>query len=239
MSSGAPFDAGKGSKNRCESDGKTAKASGSMITYEKDPNYFIFKNEVPHIIKMHVQPLELRDWIRVDATFPDHMALRCSILADSSKRSEVVVSSAWASTKNAKLEVLQMLLDYLPVRYPSLYKRVSRSGGSGGNASGLFVRPTGDTVWLTASGEASKTTTSSSSSSSKAETDSETDTDPLVLACSLIQEDLCIMESSPEHDNAYILTAGIVTFSCAGRCAQSSCSRWRASTSQWPRTRST
>mmetsp|Transcript_15917 Transcript_15917/g.28552 ORF Transcript_15917/g.28552 Transcript_15917/m.28552 type:complete len:216 (+) Transcript_15917:98-745(+) len=112
-----------------------ADASGE-IEFEEDPNYFIFKNEVSNVVKMHVQPLDLKDWIRIDKSYPAQLNLKKIIFQE--QMQEVYVSSDWESTRITKEETLDMLVSYLPARFPTLFE--SSSGG------GIRARVSGEVV---------------------------------------------------------------------------------------------
>ena len=95
------------------------------IQWEEDPNTFIFHNEKDGKIKMHVFPLELDDWIRIDATYPDHMRQRLDLLTD--RRDDVFVTTCTESTRRCEQELFELLYDYLPSRFPSIFEK--RSNG--------------------------------------------------------------------------------------------------------------
>jgi hypothetical protein len=75
---------------------------------------------------MNIKSLEERNWIRIDKTYPEQMALRKKILAE--KLSETFVTITKPSTELAKLETLQLLIDYLPKRYPKLFQSTPDGG---------------------------------------------------------------------------------------------------------------
>jgi len=97
----------------------------------EDP-LFIFKNEVPNRVKMHVKPLDLENntWMKIDSTFPSQMALRADLLQ--TKRNEVFVSRPNSpSTSLAKAEVLDLLFESLPKDYPQLYRIIIEDNKEG------------------------------------------------------------------------------------------------------------
>ncbi len=65
-----------------------------------------------------LQNLDLQDWIEVDDRLVDHLAEKDRLLADQ----HPVVFQAEIETLEAQLEILDLLWDYLPERYPDLYR---------------------------------------------------------------------------------------------------------------------
>jgi len=108
---------------------------GHEIEWEEDPNIFIFHNEKPGMSKMHVFGLDLKDWVRIDSTYPAHMELRQKLLA--TKRDKVYISSDNKKTTECEQELLEMLCDYLPNRFPDIFER--RPGG-------IYNRVTDETI---------------------------------------------------------------------------------------------
>jgi len=96
------------------------------VDWEDDPLVFIFHEEATGKVKMHVKAMEEKNWIRIDKTYPEQMALRKKLLYEI--LDEVYVTTSKPSTELAKLEILQLLIDYLPKRYPKLYQSTSDGG---------------------------------------------------------------------------------------------------------------
>ena len=94
------------------------------IQWEEDPNTFIFHNEKDGKIKMHVFPLELDDWIRIDATYPEQLRQRLDLLTD--RRDDVFVTTCTESTRRCEQELFELLYDYLPSRFPSIFEKRSK-----------------------------------------------------------------------------------------------------------------
>jgi hypothetical protein len=65
-----------------------------------------------------LKPLDLNDWIEVDETFDFHLSEKRRIHAEHGEK--VFVEEP--DTRAAQAEVLALLLDYLPARYPQRYR---------------------------------------------------------------------------------------------------------------------
>ena len=89
--------------------------------WDEDPLVFIFNDEVPGKVKMHTKRLEWNDWIKIDKTYPAQMKLREELLATT--RETVFVSNADKSTVTAKQELLEKIVDYLPVHFPDKFEK--------------------------------------------------------------------------------------------------------------------
>jgi len=119
-------------------------------------------------VKMMVKPLDPQKWIEIDKTFPDQLALKKKLIVE--KWDEVFVSNDHPSTNLAKREVLDQLVDFLPNRFPTIYKQFDDK---------IANLVTGDEFVV--KGE-------------------HLEQDPLLIASLLIQEDLCIMEKSSDNE---------------------------------------
>lgn len=198
-----------------------AHAKKHAIEYDDDPNIFIFHNERPGMHKMHIKRLSsnMHDWIKIDSTYPAHMQLKRELLATkldkvfasrSSFRDNSTATHSGdmdSSCKNATTtadcenELLQLLGEHLPKRFPTIFER--RTGIDGGIPYDvIYNRVTDETVSLAASsGDATGN-----------------DENALVRASRLTQEDWCILEKLPfavdksDDDNEPILTSGVVCF---------------------------
>jgi len=84
---------------------------------------FIFKDEVPGRVKMHTKSFNLNNWIYIDKTYPEQMALRQELLR--TKLDLAFVSANHTSTKLAKQETLDLLLEYLPKRFPAIFQKTN------------------------------------------------------------------------------------------------------------------
>jgi hypothetical protein len=96
------------------------------ILWEEDPKVFIFHEDTNGKTRMHIKALDLKNWILIDKTYPDHMAMRFKLIEE--KLPEVFVSTELPSTKLAKEEVLELLIDYLPKRYPTFFQSTKDGG---------------------------------------------------------------------------------------------------------------
>ena len=88
--------------------------------WEDDPLFFVFKNEIPGKVKMHTRPLKSDDWVFIDRTYPAQMKLRRELLQ--SHYNEVFVTNDDQSTVLAKQELLEVLIDFLPKRFPDKFE---------------------------------------------------------------------------------------------------------------------
>lgn len=68
---------------------------------------------------MGIEPLEMEDWIEIDVFYDEEMALRREILET---RKEVAIRSR-PEAAEANWEVLEMLTEFLPRRFPSRFRR--------------------------------------------------------------------------------------------------------------------
>ena len=93
--------------------------------WEEDPLVFIFNNEIPGKVKMHTRTLNLDDWVKIDKTYPAQMKLRKELLK--THYDKVFCTNEDDGCKLAKQELLEMLIDYLPKRFPNYYE--AREGG--------------------------------------------------------------------------------------------------------------
>lgn len=148
---------------------------------------------VPFRLVAGLRPLtHAEEFLNEDELFFGEIALKRAAFA--ARRTETLVAEERSLA--AQVEVLEMFLDYLPQRYPSLY-RVTGSGD-------------GRTVSLSATGETLRLCDFVAC--------------PLELCARLVQEDLVLMradDASPSHLHAprdpppYVLSAAAVVFSFA------------------------
>ena len=92
----------------------------NSFTWEKDPLYFIFHEWLPGKVKMHTKKMEWDDWIKIDDTYYDQMKLRRELLL--STKDTVFVSNTDDSTELAKWELFDLVVDYLPKRFPEKFE---------------------------------------------------------------------------------------------------------------------
>ena len=89
------------------------------IKWEADPRVFIFHDELPGKSKMHVRRLNLDNWVRIDQTYPDQMALRKDLWKK--HPDEVYVSNTDESSVACKWEFFELLAQHLPKRFPDIF----------------------------------------------------------------------------------------------------------------------
>jgi hypothetical protein len=128
---------------------------------------------------MGLSPLDLDDWIQADAYSPGDLAEKERLLAE--RHSDVF--DAYPEGLPGSQEVLALLADHLPARFPELYERAKISG-----SDHLIYLPTNQRWSL----------------------DDDT-LHPLDLAARFVQEDLCLMRRDPD-DDVYRLVAASVCF---------------------------
>ena len=109
--------------------------------WEKDPLYFVFKNEVKGKVKMHTKRLDMKDWIKIDKSYLAQMELRKEIMKQ--YENEIFVSSESMSTQHAKKELLELVTKHILQRFPDKFNLVQNSNGQQGIQT-VF----GDIVWL-------------------------------------------------------------------------------------------
>ncbi|MBE9169640.1 DUF3445 domain-containing protein [Pleurocapsales cyanobacterium LEGE 06147] len=122
---------------------------------------------------MGLKPLKWQDWIEIDDQFVAYLTRKQELFQDRYPEVFASLSSSEAGQK----EVLDLLLDYLPQRFPQYYQR------RGDRIENILMQQ----FWNISDFEAK----------------------PLDLAGRLVQEDLCLMRSSPD---GYILIAASVCF---------------------------
>lgn len=134
----------------------------------------------PWQLAMGIKALDPADWIEIDRCFAAQLAERERLLADAPTAVLAMLPEGAAGAR----ELLELLLDHLPTRFPEHYRR------SGGQIDNLA---TGESFEIAAWAEA-----------------------PLALAGRLVQEDLCLMQASPE---GYRLVAAVLCFPAHWRLA--------------------
>jgi hypothetical protein len=77
--------------------------------------------DAPEVLNMGLKALDLRDWIEVDDQFAAQLAERRRLLEE--RRAEVL--AALPGSEAGQREVLELLLDHLPARFPEIYRRMN------------------------------------------------------------------------------------------------------------------
>lgn len=114
--------------------------SPADIEWEDDPNTFIFHNEKDGKVKMHLFPLDLDDWIRIDSTYPAQMKQRKQLL--STEIAKVFVTTTDRdSTKQCEEELFELVYNFLPARFPSIFEQ--RGNGIYNRATDEFIAKDG------------------------------------------------------------------------------------------------
>ncbi|KAG0555879.1 hypothetical protein KC19_11G010200 [Ceratodon purpureus] len=75
--------------------------------------------KIPFRMTMGIEPLEMEDWVEIDVFYDEEMTLRREILET---RKEVAIVSR-PEAADANWEVLEMLAEFLPQRFPSRFRR--------------------------------------------------------------------------------------------------------------------
>lgn len=91
------------------------------IEWDEDPLVFNFHNEIPGKVKMHTRKLDLKDWVRIDKTYPDQMKERRRLWKLYPE--QIYVSQTDDSAVACKWELFDMLVEYLPERFPYIFER--------------------------------------------------------------------------------------------------------------------
>jgi hypothetical protein len=132
--------------------------------------------------------LDMRDWLIVTPdTFGAEVQLKRRMLAPGSRSRDELLQASDRSTQEPQLEVLHMLADFLPRRYPHMYRRTSTKDGR--DAIEVHIGSHVDTVSLDGRGGSG----SMSAGLGAAET-------PFETASRLVQEDLILMDGSELDD---------------------------------------
>lgn len=82
------------------------------------PDYSPFR-EGPFKLAMGLQPLDLQDWIEPDVRLADELAEKERLLRERHQEVFAALPEAMAGS----VEVLELLAEHLPTRFPTLYKR--------------------------------------------------------------------------------------------------------------------
>ena len=90
-----------------------------LCTLSGNPEYLPLK--VPFRMTLGVQPLHPSLWIEPDAFYAQDMALREAILRE--RYSDVIVRLPGEEVKAAEAELLELLAELLPRKFPSMYVR--------------------------------------------------------------------------------------------------------------------
>ena len=151
------------------------------------PDYTPFKAG-PFRLSMGLMPLDLNDWIEPDTHFAGELKEKERLLTE--RYGEVFAALPEAAPGSA--EVLALLVEHLPTRFPEMYKRSGRSGRSGDRIENL------------ATGQQWEIHTTS--------------LHPLDLAGRLVQEDMCLMQWQA-HTQVYHLVGASLCFPTRWRLA--------------------
>lgn len=92
---------------------------GMYIYLFDSGTYEYLSLKIPYRMTMGIEPLDMEDWIEVDVFYDEEMALRREILE--SRKAVAIVSRPEAAEAN--WEVLEMLADFLPRRFPARFRR--------------------------------------------------------------------------------------------------------------------
>ncbi|KAK9852859.1 hypothetical protein WJX84_003744 [Apatococcus fuscideae] len=100
-----------------------ARAAKSQLPVNS-PEYSAFaKPEYnPYKMSMGLEPLQFEDWIEVDEGYREELVLRNKLLDE--QRDVVYASLPIPEADAANKEMLQLLADFLPGRFPQLFRRV-------------------------------------------------------------------------------------------------------------------
>ncbi len=74
----------------------------------------------PWRLAMGLKALDLRDWIEIDTSFAAQLAKRRALIEE---RRDDAVCLALPESRVGQAEVLTLLLDHLPARFPEIYRR--------------------------------------------------------------------------------------------------------------------
>jgi hypothetical protein len=128
--------------------------------------------------------LSAENWIELDRTYLDRLAYKRHLF--SLERSETIQSLP--GSEDASYESLEMLVDFLPRRYPGMFEKTER---------GIVNLVTGEDWDLRRESKVWKEKTH-----------------PLEVMGLLSTEDWVIMQKDPEGGDEYHLRAGAVCFPC-------------------------
>jgi len=84
-----------------------------------------YKQEVKGRVKMMTQKLNLDDWIKIDSTYPSQQREKERLL-ETIDKSLVFVSNEDETTIQAKAELLQCIIEYLPKRFPDKFIKTQK-----------------------------------------------------------------------------------------------------------------
>ncbi|KAI5852469.1 alpha-1,2-mannosyltransferase [Morchella snyderi] len=96
-------------------------AMGSNWAEMEEVPYRPFKGG-PYFLSMGLKPLSAEDWIELDKTYLDRLAYKRHLF--SRERSETIQSLP--GSEDASYESLEMLVDFLPKRYPGMFEKTER-----------------------------------------------------------------------------------------------------------------
>eukprot|EP00111_Clytia_hemisphaerica_P000604 TCONS_00001747-protein len=93
----------------------------SSIPWDDDPLVFNFHNEIPGKVKMHTRSMKLEDWVKIDKSYPDQMKERQRLWKLYPE--QIYMSQTDDSAVACKWELFEMLVDYLPERFPYIFEK--------------------------------------------------------------------------------------------------------------------
>ncbi|XP_065653890.1 uncharacterized protein LOC136080756 [Hydra vulgaris] len=90
------------------------------FNWEPEAKIFVFHEEVIGKPKMHTKRLDLHDWIKIDNTYVAQQQLKKTLLK--TERDKILVTSSNNSTEMCKWEFFQLIINFLPKRFPDLFE---------------------------------------------------------------------------------------------------------------------
>ena len=97
-------------------------ATENDIEWEEDPLVFIFNDEIPGKVQMHTRRLDFKEWIKIDKTYPEQMALKKELWKI--HENDIFVSNPDEETSEMKWELFEMIADHLPKRFPNIFEKL-------------------------------------------------------------------------------------------------------------------
>lgn len=93
----------------------------NVIEWDEDPLIFVFQDEIPGKHKMHVKRLDLKNWVRIDNTYPFQMEERKRLYK--TNMADVFVSNHDTKTESCKWELFELLVEHVLQRFPQIFER--------------------------------------------------------------------------------------------------------------------
>jgi len=93
----------------------------SEIEWDEDPMVFIFNDEIPGKVKMHTRRLDMKEWIKIDKTYPAQMALKEELWKK--HKDNIFVSNPDEKTQECKWEIFSMICEHIPERFPYIFEK--------------------------------------------------------------------------------------------------------------------